>query len=85
MNILHVDSGIFVEQSVSRKLSADVVAQLKANNESAQVTHVDLIQNPVGHTVPQAVLDCFDARSPAIELGAEYQPAEMISWVESNR
>merc|ERR1711976_265262 len=43
-------------QSVSRKLSADVVAQLKANNESAQVTHVDLIQNPVGHLTAEELL-----------------------------
>jgi len=56
MNILHVDSGIFVEQSVSRKLSADVVAQLKASNENARVTHVDLIQNSVDHLTAEELL-----------------------------
>ena len=56
MNILHVDSGIFVEQSVSRKLSADVVAQLKASNQNARVTHVDLIQAPLGHLTAEELL-----------------------------
>lgn len=28
MNILHLDSGIFVDQSVSRKLSRDIVTHL---------------------------------------------------------
>ena len=38
-------------------------------------------QNPSGNAVPEQVLECFDARIPTIEMGAEYQPKEFISWV----
>ena len=37
-------------------------------------------QNPSGNVVPQRVLECFDAQIPTIEMGAEYQPLEYISW-----
>lgn len=49
MKILHLDSGIFVDGSVSRKLSADIVAQLKQQNGDAAVTYRDLVVSPVPH------------------------------------
>ncbi|TRW97563.1 FMN-dependent NADH-azoreductase [Paracoccus sp. M683] len=42
MNILHLDSAITGETSVSRKLTGDIVAKLKANHPSASVTYRDL-------------------------------------------
>lgn len=48
MNVLHLDSGIFVDGSVSRKLSADVVAQLKQQGD-VTVTYRDLVVNPIPH------------------------------------
>ncbi|ATZ74353.1 FMN-dependent NADH-azoreductase [Idiomarina sp. X4] len=48
MNVLHLDSGIFVEGSVSRQLSADIIKKLKAENDFS-VTHRDLITNPIPH------------------------------------
>lgn len=42
MNILHIDSAITGEASVSRKLTADIVAKLTAANPQATVTHRDL-------------------------------------------
>ncbi|MDQ1900622.1 NAD(P)H-dependent oxidoreductase [Paracoccus sp. WLY502] len=42
MNILHIDSAITGEASVSRKLTADIVAKLTATNPDATVTHRDL-------------------------------------------
>lgn len=42
MNILHIDSAITGEASVSRSLTADIVAKLKAANPDASVTYRDL-------------------------------------------
>ena len=42
MNILHLDSAITSDASVSRKLTADIVARLTAADSAAQVTYRDL-------------------------------------------
>ena len=42
MHILHLDSAVTGEDSVSRKLTADIVAKLKAANPDATVTYRDL-------------------------------------------
>nr|WP_223115820.1 NAD(P)H-dependent oxidoreductase [Paracoccus amoyensis] len=42
MNILHLDSAITGEASVSRKLTADIVAKLTSQNPTATVTYRDL-------------------------------------------
>ncbi|GBR09791.1 FMN-dependent NADH-azoreductase [Gluconobacter frateurii] len=47
MKILHIDSSILGDYSVSRQLSADTVARLKAVHPDATVTYRDLAANPV--------------------------------------
>ncbi|MDO5646958.1 FMN-dependent NADH-azoreductase [Paracoccus sp. (in: a-proteobacteria)] len=42
MHILHIDSAITGDASVSRKLTADAVARLRATNPDATVTYRDL-------------------------------------------
>jgi FMN-dependent NADH-azoreductase len=49
MRLLHVDSSIFGEGSVSRVLSADVVAAQCALHPGIEVTHRDLAAEPLGH------------------------------------
>lgn len=49
MKLLHIDSSILGDMSVSRKLSADVVAKLKADHADAIETHRDLGAAPVPH------------------------------------
>lgn len=49
MNILQIDSGLFVGQSVSRQLTQQLVAQLKRQNPSATVVVRDLVDQPVSH------------------------------------
>lgn len=49
MNILHIDSGILGEHSVSRRLTAAVTAQIKAEQPGAVVTYRDLVANPLPH------------------------------------
>ncbi|MFD1882641.1 FMN-dependent NADH-azoreductase [Paracoccus pacificus] len=44
MKILQIDSAITAENSVSRKLTSDIVAKLKLANSNAEVTYRDLNQ-----------------------------------------
>lgn len=47
--LLHVDSSILAGQSVSRQLSAAVVAQLRKDDPGLQVTYRDLVSAPIPH------------------------------------
>ncbi|MFC3071961.1 FMN-dependent NADH-azoreductase [Shinella pollutisoli] len=49
MNVLHIDSGILGEHSVSRRLSAALVAQIRAEQPAATVTYRDLVAAPLAH------------------------------------
>lgn len=49
MKILHIDSSILGGHSVSRQLSADIVARLKGANAGAQVTYRDVGGQPLPH------------------------------------
>ncbi|MGQ3215962.1 FMN-dependent NADH-azoreductase [Shinella sp.] len=49
MNVLHIDSGILGEHSVSRRLTAAVVAQIKTEQTGVTVTYRDLVANPLPH------------------------------------
>lgn len=49
MNLLHIDSSILGPNSVSRKLSADIVARLTAATPDLAVTYRDLAQTPIPH------------------------------------
>ncbi len=52
MNILHLDASTLGEQSVSRQLSADIVAQLRDQNPDAIVHYRDLVADPLPHWTP---------------------------------
>jgi FMN-dependent NADH-azoreductase len=49
MHILHIDSSILGGYSVSRQLSAAVVAQLTAGRDDIHVTYRDVAANPIPH------------------------------------
>ena len=49
MNLLHIDSGILGDASVSRTLSADIVARLAAQTPDVTITHRDLALTPLPH------------------------------------
>ena len=68
MNLLHVDSSITGEKSVSRKLSAAVVARLTAENPGLAVIRRDLVETPL------PVLDA--ATLAGINVAPQPQPAE---------
>lgn len=39
-----------------------------------------IIANPYGINIPKVVLDCFQAYSPAQDMGSEYIPQDLIFW-----
>lgn len=49
MNLLHIDSGILGDHSVSRRLSAAVASQIRAEQPGIVVTYRDLVANPLPH------------------------------------
>ena len=49
MKLLHVDSSILGQGSVSRELSANVVATLRSGHPDLTVTRLDLAATPIGH------------------------------------
>lgn len=55
MKVLHLDSGIFLEQSVSRQVSQNIVNKLKEKQDITLV-HRDLVVNPVPHLAADELL-----------------------------
>jgi FMN-dependent NADH-azoreductase len=49
MKLLHIDSSILGEGSVSRQLTAKLVSAARAKHGGVQVTYRDLVAQPVGH------------------------------------
>ena len=49
MNLLHIDSSILGPNSVSRQLSADIVARIAAANPGAAIVRRDLAADPLPH------------------------------------
>jgi FMN-dependent NADH-azoreductase len=49
MKILHLDSSINHEFSVTRQLSAEIVKQLMATGQEHQLTYRDLVKEEISH------------------------------------
>jgi FMN-dependent NADH-azoreductase len=49
MNLLHIDASVLGDHSVSRQVSAAVVARLRAADPTANVTYRDLAAQPLSH------------------------------------
>ncbi len=52
MKLLHIDSSVLGDNSVSRSLTAGIVAQQKALHTGLEVTYLDLAQQPLQHLSP---------------------------------
>ena len=57
MKLLHLDSSILGENSVSRSVSAAVTEQLKSAHPDLQVTYRDLVAQPLDHLTLAALAD----------------------------
>lgn len=66
MKLLHIDSSALGGHSVSRQLTADIVAELKLATPSLEIHYHDLAAQPLPHWTPVA-----DAGDPAATLGNE--------------
>ena len=64
MNLLHLDSSALGGYSVSRQLTADIVAELKRSTPDVHIRYHDLAAQPLPHWTPVA-----DASDPAAVLG----------------
>ena len=89
MNLLHIDSSILGPHSVSRELSASVVAKLQADTPGLRVTYRDLAEAPVPHlsgAYLAAAQNSGGEHAPAIRadlgIGAavleEFQAADIV-------
>jgi len=67
MKLLHVDSSILGTNSVSRQLSAEVVAQWRKSHPDTKVEHLDLALNAPSH---------FSADAMGIKSGIQAEPTE---------
>ncbi len=88
--ILHIDSSITGDNSVSRVLSARIVDQLRAADPSAEVVHRDLVAQPLEHLMlssyaDSSVLDEFLA-SDTVVIGAPMYnfgaPSQLKAWID---
>lgn len=79
MNVLHIDSGILGDHSVSRRLTAAVVAQIKAEQPGATVTYRDLVANPLPH-LSGAHLMAANARPEEVDaqVAAEVEESRVV-------
>ncbi|MBB5209393.1 FMN-dependent NADH-azoreductase [Chiayiivirga flava] len=66
MNILHLDSSPLGGHSVTRELTAAIVAQLRRDNPGSRTVRRDLAADPLPHWAPAA-----DAATPAARTGGE--------------
>jgi FMN-dependent NADH-azoreductase len=66
MKLLHIDSSALGSHSVSRGLTADIVAQVRSARPDATVRYRDLAAQPLPHWAPVA-----DAGDPSAVLGNE--------------
>lgn len=97
MKVLHIDSAITGEKSVSRKLTQEIMDQLKAQNSDIEVTYYDLDAKPfaflssaafVSEAEQQegerALTDFLEA--DVVVIGAPMYnfglPAQLKSWID---
>lgn len=97
MKILHIDSAITGDASVSRQISAAIVAQLRQKHKDAVVSYRDLEKNPVSQLTgaglgarmagePDQALEDF-LTADIVVIGAPMYnfsvPAQLKAWIDS--
>jgi FMN-dependent NADH-azoreductase len=90
MKLLHLDSSITGENSVSRSVSAAVVSQLKSAHPDLEVTYRDLVAHPIDHLTLPAMADTtyvdeFLATDIVVIGAGMYNftlPSQLKAWVD---
>lgn len=94
MKLLHVDSAITGDHSISRKLSGDIVSRLQATNPGIEVTYRDLVATPIDHFTlgdmpapgeSTVILDEF-LDADVVVIGAPMYnftlPSQLKAWID---
>lgn len=71
MKILHINSGILGEHSVSRRLTSAIVSQLKADRPDAEITYRDLASERVPHLTGAQIMAPADLEGVDAALAAD--------------
>lgn len=90
MTILHIDSSISGESSVSRTISRAIVDQLLKANPEAELIERDLVSDPLPHLTlasfnDTAVLDEFLAADTVVIGAPMYNftvPTQLKAWID---
>ena len=79
MKVLHIDSGILGDHSVSRRLTAAVTAQIRATHPGATVVYRDLVAHPLPH-LSGAHLMAANAKPEEIDarIAAEVAESQVV-------
>jgi len=92
MKLLHIDSSISGEQSVSRQLTASIVAHLQHTTPDLEITYRDLVATPVPHHSPalwerklQALSEGKTLNTEAIPLQGFYRPDDYSAALQVER
>ena len=94
MKLLHTDSAITGDNSVSRKLSRDTVARLQASSPGIDIVYRDLVAAPIDHLTlgdmpapgeSSAILDEF-LGADVVVIGAPMYnftlPSQLKAWID---
>jgi FMN-dependent NADH-azoreductase len=90
VTILHIDSSITGENSVSRQVSRRIVDQIRVGQLGAHVIERDLVERPLNHlTLPEfadeTVLDEFLAADTVVIGAPMYNftvPSQLKAWID---
>jgi len=90
VTILHIDSSITGDASVSRQLTGSIVERLKRDHPGASVVHRDLAADPLPHLTLEAMGDMTTVdeflSADAIVIGAPMYnwslPTQLKSWMD---
>jgi len=79
MKVLHIDSSILGENSVSRQLSQAIVTQLQAKHTDASVEYLDLAKQPIPHLTAEILMG-QDAEQAALgeKIIQQYLEADVV-------
>ena len=77
MKLLHIDSSITGDRSVSRRLTAEIVERLKAENADLAVTHYDLDSAPFAYLSSAAFADA-DEQAAGAQAIQDFQDADVL-------
>ena len=79
MKLLHIDSSILGENSISRSLTASVVSRLRAADPSLQIDHRDLAATPLTHIdLASMPADTSDAAIASAAILDEFLEADIV-------